>query len=340
MDPGFLAGLIAASGTGSVVDLTFPDIRLSCHLSSYVSAHTAKLSLDDEAYAFMQRFRSSGGRLPIINLAARDGAFDLRQLQGTVPPDTLIHAGVPPRTLDFARNLLEWAKTGPVVIVGDLSFIMRCQPILGTPALGILTVQITRGTVPTTLHYLLPPALLERTGNLVVTAMRRDLILTDDSLYRDSFRGVEDVTRVAQFTGNRLQSDGGGELAMRWTADSLIHDGGRQSESDNGYSWLWIDAERHLRILLGTLPQRQVTASVVFTRVVSPANMDGSQLIYNGRPLQTVVELWSGETGKFVANFFPEPGDLNVLGIAMPESARLDRDGPLLAGCIDSVEIA
>ncbi len=121
------------------------------------------------------------------------------------------------------------------------------------------------------------------------------------------------------------------------TAASLIHDGSRRSEATGDYSWLWVGAEQHIRILLGAIPDSFNRVRVIVPKAFSSANLRAAKLLLNGRRVETQVELWDDGVGAVAAALTERDAPL-VLGFSVPSTVTLE-DGTKLAACIDKVEL-
>lgn len=121
-----------------------------------------------------------------------------------------------------------------------------------------------------------------------------------------------------------------------------LHDGLRRSEQTGSYAWLWIGTERHIRVLLGKVPDYVRRVRVVVPKAFSAENLLGIRLLVNGVVMPVTAELWqdAGTGAGAVTTLLPEDfsGEL-VLGVAVPQLFRAEDGATELAACIDTIEL-
>jgi hypothetical protein len=118
----------------------------------------------------------------------------------------------------------------------------------------------------------------------------------------------------------------------------LIHDGGRRSEGTDDYAWLWVDKQRHIRFLLGYVPQHFNRVRVIVPNAVTTANLKSARLALNGEIVQPSIDIWHEASGAVSAPLSHYDDGDQVLGFSVAHVQSLEAGAATLAASIDRIE--
>jgi hypothetical protein len=335
-----LTWLHAGSEIVSVLTALFPRVQIidaSCPSFAFHWLHGDVIALEHPAcfaseyeQRFYARFRQHGGHLKLLSIDDLLGDSGFRRTWDWEP-------GKAPVVAMAARQcgtLLQALRAMPE----DTAFLVHdpnhdpavLAAIEAIDPRGAISMRMTRGEHAETFHLLSRATLGDAPADITIAAAKTFAVNLRFEVPRAAC--IDYAIHIM------LPEDGGFPTRATLDPKRMIHDGGRRCESTGDYSWLWIDAERHLRILLGSVPRHFTSLRVVVPKAFTTQNLRETKILLNGRRVIPDVETWEEGAGALTVTLPPLDSEL-VLGIAAHATRTLDDGQTRLALCIDRIEL-
>jgi hypothetical protein len=314
-----------------LVDATFPKQHLAGYDGPIIQVFAPDFLPDPAELSFFRRFRQAGGHLPLFGFNNINAIDDVsREMNAAAIRELVLYIECEPN--GWILEVMRRTSTVALLVRGASG--TSCAAAMRSP--GLLAIMLQEND-------------LKERYDLVLPRERLDAIAERALEVFSTFPEVFEISRSSGSAGLglepheaeiRLSLATSEPLIRTIPAGRFVHDGARNSEGDDRYSWIWVDRTRHLRVILGAIPVHKCTVRVVIAKAVDPDNLERPLLLHNGVRLATRCERWSDDCGAIISEILPAEDGINVLGIAFPTARALDDGGTLLSACIDRVEIA
>lgn len=313
----------------AVVDCSFPLRSLSWFHDDVVSAVLSVRFGEDLEAEFYTRFRQAGGHLPLIAIPELRNGGKTR----------LSFLREPGKVLAIAFRESEWEA----VLEGISDFTEDTLLLVQVSADGdsFLRACTTLGFYFSIFVHLSRNRDREKyilvSKNGFSTATVERLIAGAKRFAIDVEVDNSDEQLVQRSINVKLAAVGSKPKSASFAAATLVHDGNGRSETKDGYSWMWVGRERHVRFVLGRVPHHYRSVRVVIPNALPASNLFDARLLLNGEVKASTVEKWEESAGAISTDLVPFPGE-QILGFAVPAIKILPDGVTTLSACIDRIE--
>jgi hypothetical protein len=309
-----------------IIDTSLPTLGFYWLHEDVVVARPVYWNEDEQK--FYSRFRQRGGQL------------ELRKIIDLVPPSqhgqdgTIV--GITIIVAIFAKDF--YAYLDDLIVLPPSTVILVVDPEndplslvalskIGLPQAGCIRL-VRGGRIES--YYLLSATGFDVTSQTIAISKAKEFAI-----------GIYVDVPEAEWVGFCIRVELPEEVTVETVALSphrMIHDGSRVCEVSDGYSWLWIGAEKHLRVLLGEVPEHLRRVRVIVPKAFRTTRLSQIKLLLNGRCVETKVEIWGEGVGAVTAEL-PHDSPALTLGISVPDTEATAEGQSILAACIDRIEL-
>jgi hypothetical protein len=315
-----------------ILDTTFPMMTFAWLHDDVAALLDTNDSPGTPEQEFYSRFRQAGGHLPLLtgaDLATHASSASAQPFGANRTVVVACHAAVCASLLEYLTGLPESAV---ILIGGDQRDLVLEGDLAQLGFAPQVSIRFVRpAAAETWCLFSRVPCDAMAIGNIVTAAktFAVDVSMTPPSAGQSSYG----FRIVLPETGFRPPS-------AHIAPERFIHDGSRPSETSDGYAWLWVGAERHIRLLLGRIPCHFAKLRVLVPKAFTTDNLRSATLLLNGEIVPSHIEVWEEGAGAISADLPSDRESETVLGLFVMKAQALGAGESALSACIDKIEFS
>jgi hypothetical protein len=313
-----------------MLDTSFPMLTFSWLHEDVIAVFHPDRVTNLAERQFYSRFRQAGGHAPLLKLADLGPASFSKPLPGAESAKISViacHSSDCPDLLDFLGDV----SPETTLLVNEPFKDEETRARLAQIGFGgMLTVRFNRPGKVENFRLIAKKLFDRQMVNRILAASKNFAV--NVGLDMNGGDHAEPLIEI------QLPLVGYQPPAIALSPMRLIHDGGRRSEGTDDYAWLWVDKQRHIRFLLGYVPQHFNRVRVIVPNAVTTANLKSARLALNGEIVQPSIDIWHEASGAVSAPLSHYDDGDQVLGFSVAHVQSLEAGAATLAASIDRIE--